>query len=108
MGPLPPLLSVAMDRQQLVVNCVGDVQRNQFLGVLIRTVGVRAAYHQRRQAVSLGSRQDQQLAAGLGGRVRTGWVQPVRLNRGARQHSAVNLIGTHLEEALDARRIPAG
>src|SRR5579864_6324489 len=62
--------AVAVDRQRTIVDRVGDEQRDDLLRVLIRTVRVRAAGHDRRESVRRAVRLDLQLTPRLARAVR--------------------------------------
>ena len=68
--PVAPLLAVAVHRQRQVVDGVGDEQRDELLGMLVRAVRVRAAGRHRIEAVGDHVAADQQLPGGLGRGVR--------------------------------------
>ena len=67
--PVAHLQAVAVDRQRVAVERVEDHQRDQLLRVLVRAVVVRAAADQRLEPVGVVVGADEQVGAGLGGRV---------------------------------------
>ena len=75
--PVALLQAVAVHRQRLVVDRVRDEQRDELLGVVVRPVRVRAAGDDGVEAVGHDVAADEQLAGGLGGRVRRARVEPV-------------------------------
>src|SRR5690606_30575073 len=68
--PVAHVEPVAVERDVLAVQQVGDEQRNDFLGVLVRAVVVGAAGHADRYAVGAVVGQRDEVAAGLAGAVR--------------------------------------
>ena len=105
--PVALLEAVAVHRQRQVVDRVRDEQRDQLLGMVERAVRVRAAGHDGVDAVGHDVAPDEQLAGGLGGRVRRARVEPVGLARMALGDRAVDLVGRDLEVA-DRRLAPGG
>ena len=64
--PVTDVQALAVDRKRLVVETVGDHQRNQLLREMIRSVVIGAAAYHHRQAVGPMIRKHQQISAGLG------------------------------------------
>ena len=107
--PVAALQAVAVQRQRLVVDGVGDEQRDELLGVLVRAVRVGAAGDDGVEAVGHDVAADEELAGGLGRGVRAARRER-RRPRGAWPvvDVAVDLVGRDLEEARrDASRRPA-
>src|SRR5438874_1252164 len=73
--PVPHVPAVAVERQRLIVEGVGDEQRDNLLRVLKRAEVVRRPGDHDGDAVRLPVRQREQIAARLGGGVRIGWPQ---------------------------------
>ena len=109
--PVPDVQALAVHRQRLVVQRVGDHQRDQLLREVIRAVVVGAAAHRDRQAVGAVICQHQQVSAGLGAAVRAGGVDGRLLGEKqvgtVQRQVAVHLVGGHLVIPLDAV-LPAG
>src|SRR6187455_1237451 len=68
--PVALLSAVAVEREWLIVEGIGDEQRYDLLRMLVRAVGVRSARNQGVDAVSHVVRVDKQLTSGLGRRIR--------------------------------------
>ena len=97
--PVAPLEAVAVERQRPVVDGVGDEQRDELLGVVVRAVRVGAAGHDGVQAVGHDVAPHEQLAGRLGGGVRRARRERVVLAGVALVDRAVDLVGRDLEEA---------
>ena len=67
--PVAPLEPVPIHRELPIVDGVGDEQRDELLGVVIRPVRVRTASHDGVQAMGDDVAPDKKLAGGLGGGV---------------------------------------
>ncbi len=96
--PVADLLPVAVHRQLLAVEGVGDEQRDELLGVLARSVGVRSARDDGVDAERAVPGEHLQVAPGLAGRVWAGRLDRVGLVEGAREDRAVDLVGGDLDE----------
>ena len=109
--PVADIQPLAVHRQWLVIQRIGDHQWDQLLREVIRTVVVGAAAHRDGQAVGAVVRQHQQIRACLGRAVRTGGVDGCLLGKeqvGTIQRQVtVHLVGGHLMVTLDAI-LPAG
>ena len=101
------LQAVAVERQPLVLERVGDEQRDDLLGELVRAVVVRRARDDHRHAVGGPVAVGEAVRAGLARRVRVARPQLVGLRRLARRHRPVDLVGRDLDEAPQARRLRA-
>ena len=77
--PVADLHAVAVDGQGDVGQGVGDEQRDQLLGELVRTVVVRAAGDDRIQPVRVVGRTDQEIGPRLAGGIRAVGGQRRRL-----------------------------
>ena len=102
--PVAHVQPVAVEGQRLIIESVRDEQRDQLLGVLVRTEIVRGARDQHGQPVSrvvrVGEAVGRGLACGIGVRRHQG----VLLAAGSLRNAAVDLVGGDLEEALDTAR----
>ena len=109
--PVADVLALAVDRQRLVVQAVGDHQRDQLLREVVGPVVVGAAADCHRQAVGTVVGLHQQVRAGLGGAVRRAGVDGRFLRKeqvGAVQRQvAVDLVRADLVVA-DVAVLPAG
>ena len=99
--PVAHVAAVTVERQRLVVDGVGDEERHDLLGILIRAEVVRRARDDHRHAVRAPVRQGEQVAAGLGCRVRIRRAQRILLGRRAVRDAAVDLVGADVQEARD-------
>ena len=79
--PVAHLLAIAIDRQRPVLEGIGDHQRNQLFGKLIRTVIVGRARDQHRHLVSDEVRPGQQIGPGFGGGIRAAGIEREILGR---------------------------
>ena len=104
--PIAHIFSVAVHRQRLVRQSIGNHQRNQFFRELIRSVIVAAARNRHRKAVCPIIRADQEIRARLGAAVGRARVKRRRLRekqiRTLERQIAVHLIRRHLMIALDS------
>ena len=105
--PLAHLLPVAVDRERLALERVRDEQRDELLGILVRTVGVGAARDRGANTVGADVGEHLQVAAGLGGAVGARGPQRIVLERpAARLEVAVDLVGRDLDVAGVVRPRP--
>ena len=104
--PVAHVQALAVHRQRLVVQRVGDHQRDQLLREVIRAVVVRAAGDGHRQSEGPVIGQHQQVRARLGGRVGAGGVDRRLLGKeqvgSVQRQVAVDLVGGDLVIAGDA------
>ncbi len=101
--PVAHLHAVAVDRQRLVLQRVGDHERDQLFGELVRAVVVGSARDQHRQPVGNEVRARQQVAAGLGRRIGAAGVQRIVLGGLARRFdAAVDFVGRDVHETRGA------
>ena len=108
--PVAHVQAVAVDRQRLVLEGVGDHQRDQLLGKLVGAVVVAAARDHDRQAEGVVVGAAEQVGRGLAS-PSTGELGAIgdRLGEGRRvgAERAVDLVGGDLHETADAlRRAP--
>ena len=116
--PIADLHTVPVDRQRLIFNGVGDHQRDQLLGKLVRPVVVRAVRDDGRQTVRVEVRPDQVVRRGLRRRVgrqqisldaldlrQLGMIAIDRTARGVnkRAHLLIARREQHVERAVDVR-----
>jgi len=100
--PVAHVLAVAVDRQLLALERVGDHQRDQLLGKLVRPVVVRAARDDAVHVVRVHRGAHQEVAAGLAGRVRrVGLDRRLFGEEAPGAERAVDLVGADVHEALD-------
>ncbi len=99
--PVADLLAVAVDRQRLALEGVGDHQRDELFGELVRAVVVRAVGDDGGQAVGVDPGADEVVAGGLGcGVGAVGRVGSVFVEGGVvGGQRAVDLVGGDVEEA---------
>ena len=71
MQPVAGLTAVAVDGERLAVESIRDEERDDLLGILVRPVRVRAAGDRSVDAVGADGGQHLQVAARLGGGIRT-------------------------------------
>jgi len=95
-------------RQRLVVDRVRDEERDELLGVLVRAVRVRAASDDRVDTMGDDIAADEELAGGLGGRVRGARSEGVVLARLAARHRPVDLVRRDLDVARGGRALAGG
>ena len=109
--PVPDVQPLAVHRQRLVHQGVGDHQGDQLLGEMVGAVVVGAAGDSHGQAVSPMIGQHQQVGPRLGGGVRAAGVDGCLLSEEqvgpVQRQVAVDLVGGHLVIPLDAV-LPAG
>ena len=99
--PVPHLAAVAVQRQRLAVERVGDEQRDELLRILVRAVRVRAARDRGVDAERAHIGGDEQVAGRLGRAVRARRPQRIGLARGAAGlEVAVHLVRRDLDEPL--------
>ena len=65
--PVTTIASIPIERQRLIVNGVGDTQRDEFLRVLVRTIRVASSSDEDRQPVRAPVAQNQQISSRLAG-----------------------------------------
>ena len=102
--PVAHLFTVAIDRQRLAGQGLGDHQRDEFFREVVRAVVVGTVGGQHRQPVGVVEGADQVVGGGLGGRVRG--IGRVRRGLGEQPgfaQAAVDLVGGHVQEA---ERVP--
>ena len=102
--PVAALESVPVERQRLVVDRVGDEQRDELLRVLVGPIGVGAAGDDR--VDPMGHHvvtADEQLAGRLGRRIRRARSKRVVLPGVAGRDRPIDLIGRDLEEPRGRR-----
>src|SRR6266566_2852176 len=98
--PIACLATVAIDGERLSVQGVRDEKRDDLLGILVRTVGVRAASNRSVDAVGSNGGEYLEVAARLRGCVRARRAERIVFARGAAfGHVAVDLVGRDLNEA---------
>src|SRR5258705_478955 len=97
--PVAHVLAVAVERQRLVLERVGDEERDDLLRVLVGPEVVAAAGDEHREVVGGPVRAHQQVGGGLGGRVGVRRGQDVTLAGGALGDAPVDLVGAHREES---------
>src|SRR5262245_24539673 len=97
--PVADVAAVAVQRERLVVQRVGDEQRHHLLGILVWTEVVRRACDDDGHPVRTRVRQRQQVTAGLGRRIWIRRAQRIRLARRALRDAAVDLVGADVQEA---------
>ena len=102
--PIADLLAVAVHRQRFARQRVGDHQRDQLLGEVVRAVVVGAVAGRDRQAVGVVPGAHEVIRGGLAGRVRA--VRFVGIGFGEGRvgglQGAVDLVGAHVVEAKDS------
>ena len=77
LGPyeITPSLSLAVDRQRFAFAQKFDEFRNQFLGILIRTIDIITADYYDRKTETVIIRANNELGSGLGCSIRIGRIQ---------------------------------
>ncbi len=103
--PIAHLPTVAVKRERLVGERVGDEERDQLLGKLVGPVVVRAARDEGGEAVRMVGRAHEEISGRLARRV--GAVRRERgllAERAGRTETAVDLVGRDLHESADAAR----
>src|SRR5215470_6215837 len=109
--PIAHVAAVAIERQGLVVERVRDEEWDDLLGVLVRAEVVGRARDHDGDAMGVPVGQREQIAAGLGRRVRVRWPHRIALARGAALDRAVHLVGADVQQARDlqlAHRLEQG
>ena len=106
--PVASLEAVAVERQRQVIDRVGDEQRDELFGVVIRPVGIRAAGDDRIEPVGHHVAPHQEFTAGLRGGVRGARGEDVALAGVSFCHGTVDLVRRDLEITRPLRRRPAG
>ena len=106
--PVAHVEAIAVQRQGPLVDGVGDKQRDDLLGELVRPVVVRGARDDDRDVVGRKVAVRQPIGGGLAGRVRVARLDLVALAAGAFRHAAVDLVGRDLDEPPQVRRGPGG
>ncbi len=99
--PVANLQAVAVNGNGEIVDQIGDKERHDLLGILMRAVGVAAARDQHRRAERFAVRQRHQIGSCLACRIRTARTQSIALFRLAVRDVAVDFIGRNLEIAWD-------
>ena len=109
--PVPDIQTFPVDRQGLVIQCIGNHQWNQLLREMVGAIVVGAAGDSHRQAIGPMIRQHQQIGGSLGGRIGRAGVDGGLLCeeqiRPIQGQVAVDLVGGDLVIAGDAV-FPAG
>ena len=101
--PVALVLAVAVERHRDVVDQVGDEERDDLLGKLVRTVVVRRARHHDRHLVSRPVAVGEAVRARLARRIGIARPQLVGLGARAFRHAAVDLVGRDLDEPAQRR-----
>ena len=92
--------AITVDRQGPIVDRIGDEERDDLFGVLIRAIRVRAAGDDRRQAVRRPIGLDLELPARLARAVRAARMERIAFDAQPAVDLAVDLVGAHLEESI--------
>jgi hypothetical protein len=104
MQPVAYVLTLAVYGQLFIRQSAADHQRDQLLGEVIRAVVVRATGYGHRQSISSVVSQNEQIGAGLTGRIRTGSVQRGSLGkeqvRTIQRQIAIYLVSRYLMVSL--------
>ena len=100
--PVAHVASVSVERQRLIIDRVGDEERDELLGVLVGAVVVRRARHDDRHSVGSPVGEGQAVSSGLGRRVRVAGIQRRGLREGSLGDRAVDLVRRDLDELGDA------
>jgi len=104
--PVAHLLPIAIDRQRLARAGIGNHQRNQLLGEVIRTVVIAAIGGQHRQAIRVVPGANEVIGRGLAGAVRA--VGLVRVLFGKRRifgaQRAIDFVGGNMQKTEVAAR----
>ncbi len=98
--PIPALLPVAIERKRLSVDRIRGKQGNEFLGILIRAIGIAATGDHDRKPVGGPVTQDEQIPAGLAGRIGAARLQSIAFRGTPLLDTAVHFIGADLQEPL--------
>ena len=105
--PVALLAAVAVERQRPILDGVGDEERDELLGKLVRAIRVGAPCDDDIEVVRRVVAQRQQLPGGLGGGVGRPRGDRVALRREARLDRAVDLVGRDLQEARGRHALAA-
>ena len=99
--PVADVAAVTVERHREVVDQVGDEQREDLFGKLVRPVVVRGARDNHRNVVSRPVAVGETIGARLAGRVGIARAQFVGLDARSLSHAAVDLVGGNLHEARE-------
>ena len=104
--PVSDVEAGAVERHGNIVERVGDEERNDLLGKLIRPVVVGRPRDDDRNAVGRPVAEREAIGACLAGRVGVPRPQFVGLDARSLRNAAIDLVGRDLDEATEARRGP--
>lgn len=107
--PVTNVQTLAVNRQWLVSQSIGNHQRNQLLREVIRAIVIRATGNGHRETVGTVISQNQQVSGRLGTAVRRTGVNRSLLSkeqvRTIQRQVAINLIGRNLMITLDTKLV---
>ena len=98
--PITALTSISIEREGLVVDRIGHEQRNKFLWILVRPIGIAASGHHHRKPIGCPIAECQEISTGFAGRIGTSRSQAIILCRHPSLDASIDFIRADLQKSL--------
>src|SRR5688572_13736098 len=98
--PVTALTSISIEREGLVVDRIRHEQRNKFLRVLVRPIGIAASGHHDRKPIGRPIAERQEISTGFASRIGTSRSQAIILRRRPSLDASIYFIRADLQKSL--------